>query len=139
MLWMRDPSVAATSTCQNTTHTQKRDNHTPWRDSNPQSQKRAAAELCLNPRCHWDRRLYKTSLSHGLIGLLLILQKPVSVFAYHLLIKMATLCRKTSHRVFSLMKKTKHNKFRTFRYWYLGNRSFIIRTNRNYERANLSL
>jgi len=54
LLWARDQPVAKISTWQ---HTKFTIDTVPWprRDSNPQFQHRAAADLGLSPRGHWDR------------------------------------------------------------------------------------
>ena len=54
LLWATDQPHAETSTWQHTTLT--RDRYPwPWRDSNAQSQERAAADPRLRRRDHWDR------------------------------------------------------------------------------------
>ena len=52
---MTDRLDAETSTRQHTTLKTER-HPCLWRDSNPQSQQRAAADALLRPRGHWDRQ-----------------------------------------------------------------------------------
>ena len=54
LLWKNDRPVAETSTWQHTTLTTDRPPCPQW-DSNPQSQRGAAADLHLRPCGHWDR------------------------------------------------------------------------------------
>jgi hypothetical protein len=67
LLWTSDQSVAETSTWQHTTLT--RDSHVPGGIGTQNPSKRAAADLRLRPRGHWDRQypLYQTKISRILV------------------------------------------------------------------------
>ena len=54
LTWTSDQPDAETSTLQPTTLTRVKTSM-PWRDTNPQFSKRAAADPRLRPRGYWDR------------------------------------------------------------------------------------
>jgi hypothetical protein len=60
LLWTSVQFVAETSTCQHTTHTKQKNIHAPGGIRSHVRSRRAAADLRLRPRGHWDRldRLY---------------------------------------------------------------------------------
>jgi hypothetical protein len=61
-LWTSDQLVAETSTWQHTQHSQQTDIHAPGGIRNCNPSKRAAADLRLIPRGHWDHHYTRTEL-----------------------------------------------------------------------------
>ena len=102
LLWMSGQLVAETSTWQHTQNSQHTNVHVPSGIRTHNLSRRAAADLRLRPRGHWDRLLTLVGLSNHRVTLGIIYISDGSRSRAHLILKRCLLKSHLVMRVFVL-------------------------------------